>query len=167
MNTRNITLVLLVVLAAFSRLIPHPANFTAVGAMALFGGAYFSNKKVSVLLPLIALIISDLAIGFHSSMFAVYAAFAFIGMIGWSLNGKLSVARVGGTSLLASFAFFLISNFGVWVSGELYAMNFEGLVQCYVMAIPFFGNQILGDVFFSGVLFAGYEFARLKIPALA
>lgn len=167
MNTRNITLVLLVVLAAFSRLIPHPANFTAVGAMALFGGAYFSNKKVSVLLPLIALFISDLAIGFHSSMFAVYAAFAFVGMIGWSLNGKLSVARVGGTSLLASSVFFLISNFGVWVSGGLYAMNFEGLVQCYVMAIPFFGNQILGDLFFSGVLFAGYEFARQRIPALA
>ncbi|WP_413560646.1 DUF6580 family putative transport protein [Bdellovibrio sp. HCB209] len=156
-----IVLVMMVLGAAFSRIIPHPWNFTAVGAMALFGGAYFSDKRLSLAVPLAALMLSDLALGgFHSTTFFVYAGFALIVMMGWFLTESKSVARIGGLSLAASCVFFLVSNFGVWVMDGMYAMNMQGLVQCYVAAIPFFGYQVAGDLFFSAVMFGGYELVK-------
>ncbi|WP_413294608.1 DUF6580 family putative transport protein [Bdellovibrio sp. HCB185ZH] len=161
MTTRMITLIVMVLAAAFSRMIPHPWNFTAVGAMALFGGAYFSDKRLSMALPLAALMLSDLFLGgFHSTTFFVYAAFALIVMMGWYLTEKKSVPRIGGLALVASSVFFLISNFGVWIMDGMYAPTFQGLVQCYVAAIPFFGYQVAGDLFFSAVMFGGYELVK-------
>ncbi|WP_413578068.1 DUF6580 family putative transport protein [Bdellovibrio sp. HCB290] len=156
-----IVLVMMVLGAAFSRIIPHPWNFTAIGAMALFGGAYFNDKKLSMLVPMAALLISDLALGgIHSTTAFVYGAFALIVMMGWFLTENKSVARIGGLSLVASSVFFLISNFGVWIMDGMYPVNFQGLVTCYVAAIPFFGNQVAGDLFFSGVMFGGYELLK-------
>lgn len=161
MTTRMIVLVMMVLGAAFSRIIPHPWNFTAVGAMALFGGAYFSDKRLSLAVPLAALMLSDLVLGgFHSTTFFVYAGFALIVMMGWVLTDKKSVARLGGLSLAASSVFFLVSNFGVWVMDGMYPMTANGLVQCYVAAIPFFGYQVAGDLFFVTVMFGGYELVK-------
>lgn len=167
MNTRNITLFVLILGAALSRMIPHPWNFTAIGAMALFGSAHFSNKKLSLILPMLALLVSDVAMGYQPQWLSVYAPFLMIGMLGWNLQGRVSAVRVGGSAVLASVIFFVVSNFGVWASSQMYAMNWQGLVQCYAMALPFFGNQVAGDLFFSGALFAGYELLRKKVPALA
>lgn len=158
------TLILMVLGAAFSRLIPHPWNFTAIGAMALFGGAYFPSKKQSLLIPLAALLLSDLVLGFHNTMVFVYMAFALIVILGWNLREGKSAFKVGTFALVTSSLFFLISNFGVWVMGGMYAPTFQGLVQCYVAALPFFDNQILGDLFFSGVLFGSYELAKKWAP---
>ncbi|UOF02601.1 DUF6580 family putative transport protein [Bdellovibrio reynosensis] len=159
-----LTLVMMVLVAAFSRLIPHPWNFTAIGAMALFGGAMFPSKKQSLVLPIAALFISDLVLGLHSTMVFVYFAFLAIVLLGWALRDNRSVVRVGTFALVSSSIFFLISNFGVWIMGGMYTPDFAGLVNCYVAAIPFFDNQIYGDLFFSGVLFGGYEVVRKFAP---
>lgn len=162
--TQLMTLVLMVLGAAFSRLIPHPWNFTAIGAMALFGGAYFPSKRLSLVIPLAALLVSDLVLGFHSTMIYVYIAFSAIVLLGWNLREHKSFARIAGMSLLASSVFFLVSNFGVWVMGGMYAMTWQGLVNCYVAAIPFFDNQIYGDLFFSALLFGSYEAVKSLAP---
>lgn len=154
---------LMILAAAFSRFIPHPWNFTAVGAMALFGGAYLP-KRLSLMIPLAALMVTDAILGFHNTMIFVYAAFAAIVVLGWVLRSQRSAIKVGGMSLLASVLFFAVSNFGVWMMDGMYARTFEGLVQCYVAAIPFFGNQVAGDLFFSAVMFGGYEVAKSLAP---
>lgn len=164
---KNIALILSIcIIGAFSRLIPHPWNFTAIGAMALFGGAYLANKKLSIILPLVALFLSDLVIGFHSTMFFVYGAFALAGVLGWFLREERSMGRLVGCALATSLLFFVISNFGVWFMGGMYAKNMAGLIECYVAAIPFLDNQIYGDLFFSTVMFGGYEAVRRYFPSL-
>ncbi len=160
-------LVAMIVAAAFSRLIPHPWNFTAIGAMALFGGAYLPSKKLSLLVPILALIVSDLVLGFHNTMVFVYLAFLMIVTLGWNMREERSVLKLASFSLLSSCLFFVISNFGVWFMGGFYSKSFEGLVQCYIAAIPFFENQILGDLFFSSVMFGSYEVIRKVAPKYA
>lgn len=159
------TLVLMIFAAAFSRLIPHPWNFTAIGAMALFGGAYLPSKKHSLIVPMAALFLSDLVLGFHSTMIFVYLSFALIVLLGWSLREQKGFVRIGTFSLVTSSVFFLISNFGVWVMQDMYPHTLQGLIQCYVTAIPFFDNQIYGDLFFSGILFGSYEAIKKYAPA--
>lgn len=163
-----VTLILMVLAAAFSRLIPHPWGFTAVGAMALFGGAFFSSKKLSMLIPLMALFVSDLVLGFHSTILYVYGAFAIVVVLGWNLRSEQkSIFQISTFSLASSLIFFTISNFGVWMVEGLYAPTWQGLVQCYVAAIPFLAKQIYGDLFFSGVLFGGYAVVKNWFPKLA
>lgn len=162
--TQLMTVILMILAAAFSRLVPHPWNFTAIGAMALFGGAYLPSKKHSLIVPFAALFFSDLVLGFHSTMVFVYLAFAFAVVLGWTLREKRSVFLVGTLALVTSSLFFLISNFGVWVMLNMYPASWRGLVQCYVAAIPFFNNQIYGDLFFSGLLFGAYEALKKYAP---
>lgn len=164
-TTTLMTLVLMVLGAAFSRLIPHPWNFTAIGATALFGGAYFPSKRLSMVIPLAALFLSDLVLGFHPTILFVYVPFVAIVMMGWSLRGNTrSPMRLVTASLVASSVFFLVSNFGVWMTEAMYAKSFQGLVTCYVAAIPFFDNQIYGDLFFTGVLFGSFELLKQVAP---
>ncbi len=163
-TTTYMTLVLMVLGAAFSRLVPHPWNFTAIGAMALFGGSYFPSRRLSMLVPLLALFVSDLVLGFHSTMLFVYLPFALMVMTGWTLREGKSPMRIVTASLVTSSVFFLVSNFGVWIMGGMYAPTWQGLVTCYVAAIPFFDNQILGDLFFSGVLFGAAEVLKRTAP---
>jgi hypothetical protein len=164
MTTRLMTLLGLILVAAFSRLIPHPWNFTAIGAIALFGGSFVPSKKLSLVLPWAALILSDLVLGFHSTMVFVYAAFTLNVLIGWGLRDNQTPVKVTSYALLSSSLFFLITNFGVWAMGGMYPMTTSGLVSSYVAAIPFFDNQIYGDLFFSGVLFGGYAYLRKVLP---
>ena len=148
----------LIALAIVARVLPHPANFAPIGAVALFGGIYLT-RRYAVVLPLIAMVISDFFIGFYTwqIMASVYISFALTGLIGlWvSKNKKLSTV-VGGT-VLGSILFFLITNFSVWVFGTMYAHDFSGLAQSYIMAIPFFRNSLLGDLFYVGLLVGTYE----------
>ena len=165
--TQRGTLILMILAAAFSRLIPHPWNFTAIGAMALFGGALLPSKKQSVIIPLVALFLSDLVLGFHSTMVYVYTGFAATVVMGWSLREGKTFVRITTLSLFSSAVFFVVTNFGVWIEGGFYSQNLEGLLSCYVAAIPFFDNQILGDLFYSGVLFGGYEVLKSLVPSLS
>jgi hypothetical protein len=152
---------ILILLCAASRLLPHPPNFTPIGALALFAGAY-ANGRSAWAFPLAALLISDSLLGFYNPlvMAFVYGGFAIGGLLGRRfLRERRSAARIGALAITNSIAFFVISNFGVWVVG-MYSHTWEGLAHCYVMAIPFFRNTLLGDLFYTAALFGLYESAR-------
>lgn len=149
---------IIVLIAAILRLVPHLPNFAPIGAMALFGGAYLSRKQAFVL-PLAAMVLSDFFIGFDgfASRASVYGSFILIVLIGLWLKKHRSFQNIILASLASSVLFFVITNFGVWAFGELYPKTSEGLVACFVAAIPFFRNTIAGDLFYTGVFFGGYE----------
>lgn len=150
-----ITAVLLILFAALSRLIPHPMNFAPITAIALFAGVYL-NKKYAFIIPVIAMLISDFFIGFHSGMEWVYGSFVIIALIGLWLKSHKKVGYIIGTTLLSSIIFFVLTNFGVWLMGY-YGLTIDGLLKCYTMAIPFFRNSLAGDVFYVALMFGIYE----------
>ncbi len=165
----------LVLMAAFTRLMPHPFNFTAVGAIALFGGASFKQRHFAILIPMLSMFITDMIIGFHANMWAVYLSFGLIALLGMGMRNNRTIKQIFGRSIAGSAVFFLLTNFAVWLGNPLYAQNLEGLMTCYAVAIPFlensmFGslalNTVMGDFFFNGVLFGSLAFAELKFPAL-
>lgn len=147
---------LIVLMATLFRLLPHPPNFSPIAAMALFGGAYF-NKKYALIFPLVTLFISDIFLGFHSTIPFVYGSFLITGLIGLWLKKHHDFKSILIGTLLSSVLFFLITNFGVWLVGSLYQKNITGLIQSYVMAIPFFRYTIIGDMFYTGIFFGGYQ----------
>jgi hypothetical protein len=157
----------MILAASFTRLIPHPPNFTAIGAIALFGGAYFSDKKFAFIVPMAAMLLSDMIIGFHNGMLSVYLSFAIIVGIGILLSRNIKFKNVVAASLLSSVIFFVLTNFQMWVQSPLYAKNLSGLIACYVAAIPFFHHTVLGDLIFVGILFGLFAVIQSKFPALA
>lgn len=150
----------LIFIAALSRLIPHLPNFTPIGAMALFAGATLTDRKKAYAIPLAALLLSDVIIGFHSGMAYVYASFVLTVFIGTRMANRLSALRIGAAATLSSVLFFVISNFGVWMSGALYPKTLEGLTECYIAAIPFYHQSLAGDLFFSAALFLAYRITQ-------
>ncbi len=160
MNKKNTLIIagLLIILGFASRLLPHPANFAPIGAIALFGGLYLP-KRLAIILPVVAMFVSDIFIGFYAwqIMLAVYGSFAIVGLIGLLVRKNKKAATVIGGTILGSVLFFLITNFAVWAFGSMYTHTFAGLTQCYTMAIPFFKNTILGDLFYTGALVGCFE----------
>jgi len=167
MKPRAILLIAMIVGAAVLRLVPHPSNFTPIGALALFAGAQFDQKRWAFIVPLAAMFLSDLVIGFHSGMPVIYAAFAAIVCMGFLLKEKKTALRVTTASFAAATFFFIVSNFAVWVGEGLYPLTFQGLVTCYVAAIPFFQNWLAGTLFYSAILFGGFALAERKLPFFA
>lgn len=162
-------------MAALTRLMPHPFNFTAIGAIALFGGASFKQRHFAILIPMLSMLITDAMIGFHANMWAVYLSFILIAFLGMGMRNNRNIKQILGRSIAGSAIFFLLTNFAVWIGNPMYPQNFEGLMMSYAMAIPFlensmFGslalNTVMGDLFFNGVLFGSLAFAELKFPAL-
>ena len=148
----------LLVLAVLSRWVSHMWNFTLLGGAFLFAGAFFQDKKIAVALMLSSMLISDLVIGFHDQMLAVYFAYLIMVALGFLLTSGPSRLKILGFSVLGSFSFYLITNFAVWYQGTMYPMTISGLIDCYVMGIPFYRNQIISDVLSS---FAFFEAAKL------
>ena len=153
-----------VLIGAVARILPHAPNFAPVGAMALFGGAYMS-KKQALTLPILAMVLSDLVIGFDSlpMRLSVYGSFLLIVLLGMRIKNCISVKNTIFVSLSASVLFFLITNSAVWAFGSLYPKTVEGLAQSYFFAIPFFRNTLFGDLFYNGAFFGGYEFLRILL----
>jgi len=148
--------VLVVLVAVLMRFLPHPANVVPIAAMALFGGAYL-NKKYAVFLPMAVMLISDLFLGFHKTMPFVYGSFLIASIIGISLKNRVKIKPVLGASLLSSIIFYVVTNFGVWLTSGMYELTGLGLIKCYVLAIPFFRNTLAGDLFYTVMMFGGYE----------
>lgn len=167
MNSRLITLSLIIFAIAMFRLLPHPPNVSPVAAMALFGGAYFSDKRVAFIVPFLALLLSDLLIGLHDTMVYVYAGFALTVVTGFWIGRKLNISRIAIAVIASSVLFFVITNFGAWATSGLYPMNAEGLLQAYIAAIPFFQNSLMGNLVFTTLLFGGYALLQRNFPALA
>ena len=155
LSSREKLLMAFVLIAILSRLIPHLPNFTAVTATALFAGRHFKNKALAFAVPLSVMILSDIILGFYTISWFVYASFAMVVFIGqWSQ--KMNVLTV----LSSSLAFFIISNFGVWLLG--YPLTIEGIIACYTAAIPFFRNALLGDLFYAAVLFYSFKWVERR-----
>jgi hypothetical protein len=175
-HPRAVTLAALILMAAATRVLPHPWNFTAVGAMCLFGGAYFFRPLAAFAVPMIALLLSDLALAstrYDFSMFGYpsvwlsYGLFALTVVLGMAMRGRVTFVRVSGLAIVASVMFFLVSNFFAWIEGHGgYPYTPAGLAACYVAAIPFAQNMLLANLFYSGVLFGGYELLAWGWPAL-
>src|SRR4030067_3000512 len=152
---------LFVIIGVLARLIPHPVNFAPILGMALFGGTYL-NKKTALWVPLLALIISDFFLGTYSPvlMLFVYASTLASGLLGlWFRNHK-NLGNIVGTSLLSAVIFYLLSNFGVWMMPSGYIHNWAGLVECYVLALPFFKNTVASNLIYTAVFFGAYELAQ-------
>jgi hypothetical protein len=174
-NIRFNVLLAMVLGAAASRLLPHPPNFTPIGAMALFGGACFRSKWQAFLVPLAAMMLSDFALGllhrdlsltFHPLLPVVYGCFALAVCLGLMIRGRRTLANIAATTLASSVVFFLITNFAVWAMLDLYPKTWSGLVACYVAAIPFFQNSLGGDLFYSTILFGSLALLEANFPAL-
>ncbi len=164
-DSRFLVITGMILLAALTRLLPHIPNVTAMSAVALFGAANYNKKIIAFLVPLTALVISDVFIGFYRGMEWVYGTFVLIILIGFTLRNKVTVPRVILLSVISSLCVYIISDFGVWL-GTLYPHTWQGLIACYVAALPFLRNGLLGDLFYSGVLFGIFYLARLKFPKL-
>lgn len=156
MKQKENLIIFFILIAIWFRLIPHLPNFTPVTGLALFSGLMLKRKWLSIAIPLVAMILSDMILGFSSISVWVYAGIMSISLVSWFLN-KINVNSI----LLSSLIFFVVSNFGVWVLD--YPHTFEGLAMCYTLAIPFFGYSILGDLFWGYTFKHSYKFIESKI----
>ena len=175
--TGPLLLAALIFIAALSRLLPHPPNFSPIEAIALFGGAYFIKRGWALLVPLLAMLASDLALGLlnggeylgyiaSTSNLVVYACIALSTVLGFGLRGKVSGGRVLGYSLVGSVLFFVVTNFSTWLLGTMYPHTSAGLTAAYVAGIPFFQWTVASTLFYSALLFGGFELLRRRHPLL-
>jgi hypothetical protein len=152
-----------------SRLAPHPPNFTPVGSIALFGGARLSGWQAFAI-PLAIMMVADIGLrAMFGYPFAVvsYAVFMINVLLGRMLRGSTSAGRIAAFALIGSVQFFLLTNFVTWARGTMYPHTPEGLMACYIAALPFFGWTVAGDLFYSALLFGAYEWLNRRIAAPA
>ncbi len=176
--TSRFWFVLTVILTGASmRLIPHWPNFTPIAAIALFGGTYLNRKYLAFLVPIAAMFLSDILLGFHTTMFAVYISFVATVGIGLWLSRKPSVLGILGASLGSTILFFVVTNFAAWLGSPFYPQSFAGLMESYAAGLVFFNNgangisffmnSLVGDLFYNTVFFGVFYLARLRFPVLA
>ena len=155
--TQTLFAISLVLLATLSRLLPHAPNFTPIIAIAMFSAAYFSRKEWGLVIPFAAMLLSDFWLGFHGSTLYVYGSFLLISLLSYSLKSSRKFYMIGGLGFIHSVLFYLITNFSVWISGDLYPLTLRGLGACYAMAIQFFKNTLASTWGYSLILFALME----------
>ena len=156
MNTKVLLIASIIFLVSLTRLVPHLPNFTPILALAIFGGAYLSNRIIALSLPILAMFLSDLIIGFHSQIYAVYLSIIALSLLGNTIEKK-NIFNLGIAGVSGSLLFFIVTNFSVWLTDGLYPLNLTGLMQCYIMAIPFFHNTLISTIIFLAILFTGYS----------
>jgi hypothetical protein len=173
MSNRLMVLTGIIVLAALARLVPHPPNVTPIAAMALFGGAYLANRRVAFVLPIAAMLLSDLVLGYflygRTLLFSqpvVYACILATVAIGTLVKDRRSPLQVGSATLVSSILFYVVTNFAVWGGSHLYPHTGAGLAYCYLAAIPFFRNSLIGDMAFTALLFGGFALLEMRLPFL-
>jgi len=166
-HSRILALLSAILVAAALRLVPHPPNFTPIGAMALFSGAYLGRRPLAFAAPLGALLLSDLVLGFYHGQLTVYFSVALIVVIGMGALRRVSPVRVGVAAVASSLLFFIITNFGMWLFSGIYPLTVLGLSACYVAAIPFFQHTLAGDLFYATLLFGGFRIAELLLPRIS
>lgn len=160
--------IFLVVIGVLLRLIPHPPNFAPITASALFAGVYLP-KRYALVIPLLTMVISDYLLNpknmFHSTTFFVWGSFLISGIIGLWVRKHKKPGFILGASILASLQFFIITNFGVWAMG-MYPRGFDGLIQSYIMGIPFYRYTLLGDLFYTASIFSAYSLVKWVLKKL-
>ncbi|XDD50135.1 DUF6580 family putative transport protein [Leptospira sp. WS92.C1] len=159
-----------VFLSGIARFLPHPANFTSVGAMAVYSGARLSGGK-SFAYPIFMVLITDFILSrlhgfdwFYEGSVVNYISLTINILLGKFLLKKDSRLRsVAAVALLASVQFFILTNFSVWAFSSIYAKTWDGLLTCYIVAIPYFGGTLLGDLIYTPILFGVFDRIQLKI----
>jgi hypothetical protein len=167
MNARFGVIMGLILSAVIARLamsgIP---NVSPITALALFSGAYLADRKLAILVPMVAMLIGDFVLGLHNIMFFVYGAFILVSLIGIFISTRVCGHVVIAASLVSSVLFFLVTNFGVWMVSGFYPMTLDGLIACYTAAIPFFQMTLMGDLFFVGIIFGAFMLLERLIPTI-
>ena len=151
----------LILVLSFARVIPHPSNFTPMLAVAVFSGFYFRNFLLGVLIVIFSMFLGDLYLGFHETMFFTYISLAVAVVFGLLIK-RLKFTEILFSGLASSVCFFIITNFGAWLTLEMYEKNFSGLLQSYVMAIPFFHNTLISTFLYLIVLKLIFDLAIKK-----
>lgn len=171
-RVRNVAVSAFVFAAAASRLLPHPPNFTAVPAMALFGGALLGRHWLAFAVPILAMALSDLVLGVFvygtqvlPGIVPVYGCIAAAVLVGQRF--PRSLAGVAGGAVAATALFFTVTNFVVWATQDLYPTTAEGLLLCYVAALPFAANMLASSLLYGAALFGSWAIAERRFPALA
>ena len=154
-NKKERVLISFIIVAVLVRLFPHPPNVAPITAVALFAGTHFSRKHWAILMPILAMLVTDVFLGFSMITPIVYLAFVGVTALGFVLK-KMNI----GTVLLSSLLFFVVTNLGVWFL--YYPLTPEGLMTCFTLALPFFGYAVVGDLFFSAALLCGYRYAAKR-----
>jgi len=176
-GTRFYTFSGMILLAALSRVLPHPPNFAPITAMAIFAGAYLTDKRWAFVVPLAAMFASDVVLelttgwGFYAGMWTVYATLGLVTALGFVLRGQVfhrhvRPLSVAATTFAGSLLFFTLTNTAVWAFGTMYPHTGAGLAACYAAALPFFGNSLLGDACYAALLFGGFALAERRFSAL-
>lgn len=157
-------LFLVICFGIISRLLPHPPNFTAIGAVALFAGVYLP-RRWGILVPVAVMFITDFFFGFYefAVMFSVYGSFLLVGFVGFLIRRDKKPSTVFLGALSVSIIFFAVTNFAVWAATPLYPKTGAGLYTAYALAVPFFRNMLLGDLFYTATLFMLYELVVNRI----
>jgi hypothetical protein len=169
----------LIIVAAFSRIIPHMPNFSPLGAIGLFGAAHFQKKWQAFLIPIAAIWLSDLFINnviyaqyypkfvwFYKGFYWQYGSYLMIVFAAIFIFNKVTIQKVFTGALVSTVIFFLVSNFGVWIGSTVYPQNFGGLMTCYEAGIPFLKGTMFGDLFYSVVLFGSFALAQKQFLVL-
>ena len=182
LDTRFLIISGMILLAAISRFLPiampSMANFSPVGTMALFGGAYFAKKQWAFIVPMMALWVSNLILNnvFYTKYYptfsfgfelAVFVSFALVVVIGIVLLKRVNIVNLLTANILGTIGFFLISNFFVWAGGTMYPQTMEGLGMCFTMGLPFLKNTLLSNLLFSAVMFGTFEYFKIQVKELA
>jgi hypothetical protein len=176
---RTTTILILLVIAALTRVFPHPPNFAPIAAMALFGAIRFQRKSSALMFPLAAMLVSDLAIegayrlglsqswGIHRGMWVIYLLMMMIGALGLLFKDKKTgFGKIVGLSLTSSVLFFVLSNLAVWIRSSVYDKSLQGLLACFTAAVPFFQWTVLGDLCYCGILFGSWALMEWRVPLL-
>jgi uncharacterized protein DUF6580 len=167
LHPRTLVVTGIVFAAAALRMAPHAMNFAPIGALALFGGAYFSSKRAALAVPLLSLIVGDIFTGFHQLIPFVYASFLVSVAIGFWLRRKKSAPRISAAAVAGAIQFFLVTNFALWMSSiSSFPKTAGGLAACYIAGIPLFWNTLASDAFYSTLLFGGMALAERRFPLL-
>lgn len=154
----------LLAIGVLSRLLPHPPNFVPLGAIALAAGAVLPLRWAALAVPLGAMLVADLTLGLHRQMVSVYACFAVLVWLGARLGERPGPLRLSAAAWGGSTLFFGVTNLGVWAFDGLYPLTADGLLACYVAALPFYWNSLLADLLYAWLLFG---LLALRAPARA
>jgi hypothetical protein len=166
MIVRTIVILSMIALAAVLRVVPHPWNFTPVGAIALFSGAVVKDRRLAFLFPMLALFVGDIFVGFHKLMPLVYASYLVNVALGYWIRDRRTTLRISTITLIGAIQFFLVSNFAVWAFLDGYPRTGAGLIACYIVGIPLFWNTLAGDALYVVLLFGGFALAERLFPVL-
>ena len=147
-NSKTLSILILITILAFSRLMPHPPNFTPLLGMAVFSGVIFDRKVFAFVVPLAAMFLSDLVLGFHSSISIIYFAITLNVVIGFLLVSKFTYLKGLVALFSGAFTFFIVTNFAVWLGSGMYSQDINGLISCYIMALPFFQNTLISSLIY-------------------